>query len=146
MSRNGKNFKNAPANFLLKTMYKQSPNNNNDFNFSPLNVKNNANITTSEYLSFYTNESENISNKKNLNQNKINYLFKNYTINKEKNKISHSKKMLSNNSKTKNLILNKTNIKRSSSTSKTNSNSLNISNNFSKKFKIKEKKRKQIKY
>ena len=144
MSRNGKNFKNAPANFLLKTMYKQSPNNNNDFNFSPLNVKNNANITTSEYLSFYTNESENISNKKNLNQNKINYLFKNYTINKEKNKISHSKKMLSNNSKTKNLILNKTNIKRSSSTSKTNSNSLNISNNISKKFKIKEKKTNKI--
>ena len=144
MSRNGKNFKNAPVNFLLKTIYKQSPNNHNDFNYSPLIMKNNTNITTSEYLSFYTNENENKSNKKSLNQNKINYLFKNYSMNKDIKKINKSKRMTRSNSKTKNLILNTTNIKRRTSTSKTNTNSLNISNNLPKKFKIKEKKTNKI--
>ena len=138
MSRNGKNFKNLTSNFLMKTVYKKKPN-NNDYNLSPLNIKNGNNITSIEYLTFCTNESTNKSNKKILKKNKINYLFKNYSKNKDNNAYSQSKKMTRNNSITKNLILNKTNIKRCSSTSKTNANSLNISNNFSKKYKIKEK-------
>ena len=145
MSRNDKNFKNQPAKFLLKTMFKPSSINPKKFNLSPLNLKNNSNITKTEYLSFYTNESTNKSNKKNLNQNKINCLFRNYSQNK-KNTINNnpSKKMTRNNSNEKNLILNKTNIKRCSSSSKTNTNSLNISNNFTKKYKIKEKKSNKI--
>ena len=73
MSRNIKNFKNLPEKFLLKTVLNKNSK-NNDYNLSPLNGKNDTNITTTEYLSFYTNESTNKSNKKSLNKNKINYL------------------------------------------------------------------------
>ena len=86
MSRNEKNFKNPPVKFLLKTMFKSSSINNNKFNLSPLNLKNNSNLANNEYISFYTNEStnkSNKSNKKNLNQTKFNCLFRNYSMNKK---------------------------------------------------------------
>ena len=124
MSRNGKSFKNPPSKIMLKTVFKQSTSNNKDFNLSPLNMKIETNITITEYLSFYANESINKGNKKNLNKNKINYLFKNYSKNKNYNTLSQAKKMSRNNPLTKNLILNKTNIKRCSSISKTIANTL----------------------
>lgn len=70
---------------------------------------------------------------------KTNILFRNYSLNKDNSIHIQSKKNSRNNSKTKNLLLNKTNIKRSSSTSKTNYNSLNISKNFNKKLNVPEK-------
>ena len=147
MSRNEKNFKNPPVKFLLKTMFKSSSINNNKFNLSPLNLKNNSNLANNEYISFYTNEStnkSNKSNKKNLNQTKFNCLFRNNSMNKKNTINNHSKKMTRNNSNEKNITLNKINIKRCSLNSKTNTNSLNISNNFTKKYKTKEKKTNKI--
>ena len=145
MSRNIKlNFKNPPSKFLLKTVYKQNPNNSNDFNLSPINMKIKSHITHTDYLSFCTNESIIKSNKKkNLNKNKSNIMFKNYSFKKESSH-NRSKKDSINDSKSKNIKLNKTNIKHSSSTSKTICNSINVSKNLNKKFNMQEKKSKVV--
>ena len=143
MSRNGKNFKTQISNFLLKTMFKHSSDNNN-YNLSPLNAKKENSITSIEYLTFHTNESANKSNKIHFKKNKSIHLPKKHSKIKDNNTNCQSIKITKNNSKKKNLLLNKTNIKRCSSTSKTILNSLNSSNNFSKKCKIKEKKNNKI--
>ena len=93
---------------------------------------------TTDYLSFYTNESNNKSNKK-LGHGKINYFYKNYrmnSINKEKERYTQtqtqSKQMSRNNSKKNDLLFNKSNIKNSFSYAKTNCNSLMISKQIKK--------------
>ena len=135
MSRNIKsNLKNPPAKLLLKTTYKLHSNNKNECNLSPYHMKNNSNLTT-DYLSFYTYESNNKSNKK-AGHGKMNYFYKNYinNINKEKERYTHtqtqSKQMSRNNSKKNDLLFIKSNLKNSFSTSKTNCNSLMISKNI----------------
>ena len=76
MSRNIKlNSKNRPSKFFLKNVCKQSTNNSNEFNLSPLHMKKNPNITNIEYLSFCTNESTNKSNKKNVSKKKNKYFI-----------------------------------------------------------------------
>ena len=146
MSRNIKsNLKNPPAKLLLKTTYNPYSNNRNDCNLSPYHMKNNSNMTT-DYLSFYTNESTNKSNKK-KGYGKINYFEKNYrmnSINKDKERYTQtqtqSKQMSRNNSKKNDLLCIKSNLKKSFSISKTNCNSLMIS----KKLKKQEKKSNKI--
>ena len=133
MSRNIKsNLKNPPAKLLLKTIYNPRSNTKNEFYLSPYNMKNNSNLTT-DYLSFFTHESINKSNKK-VENGKINYFYKNYrvqSLNKEKERYNQtqtqSKQMSRNNSNKNDLLFNKSNLKNSFSTSKTNSNSLMIS-------------------
>ena len=145
MSRNIKsNLKNPPAKLLLKTIYNPRSNTRNEFYLSPYNMKNNSNITT-EYLSFFTHESINKSNKK-IENGKINYFYKNYrvqSLNKEKERYTHtqtqSKQMSRNNSIKNDLLFNKSNLKNSFSTSKTNCNSLMISKVIKKPKKINNK-------
>ena len=132
MSRNIKsNLKNPPAKLLLKTIYNTRSNTKNEFYLSPYNMKNNSNLTT-DYLSFFTHESINKSNKKDENG-KINYFYKNYrvqSLNKEKERYNQtqtqSKQMSRNNSNKNDLLFNKSNLKNSFSTSKTNFNNLMI--------------------
>lgn len=145
MSRNIKsNLKNPPAKLLLKTTYNPHFNTRNDYYLSPYNMKNNSNITT-DYLSFYTHESINKSNKK-IGNDKINYFYKNYrlnSVNKEKERYiqtqTQSKQMSRNNSNKNDLLFNKSNFKNSFSISKTNCNSLMISKKISKEKKMNNK-------
>ena len=145
MSRNIKsNLKNPPAKLLLKTIYNPRSNTRNEFYLSPYNMKNNSNITT-DYLSFFTHESINKSNKK-IENGKINYFYKNYrvqSLNKEKERYTQtqtqSKQMSRNNSNKNDLLFNKSNLKNSFSTSKTNCNSLMISKVIKKPKKINNK-------
>ena len=146
MSRNIKsNLKNPPAKLFLKTTFNPHSNKRNISNLSPYHMKNNSNMTT-DYLSFYTNESTNKSNKK-TGYGKINYFEKNYrmnSINKDKERYTQtqtqSKQMSRNNSKKNDLLCIKSNLKKSFSISKTNCNSLMIS----KKLKKQEKKSNKI--
>ena len=145
MSRNIKsNLKNPPAKLLLKTTYNPHFNTRNDYYLSPYNMKNYSNITT-DYLSFYTHESINKSNKK-IGNDKINFFYKNYrlnSVNKEKERYiqtqTQSKQMCRNNSNKNDLLFNKSNFKNSFSISKTNCNSLMISKKISKQKKMNNK-------
>ena len=138
MSRNIKsNLKNPQNKLFLKTTYNPRSNNRNECNLSPYHIKNNSNMTT-DYLSFYTNESTNKSNKK-IGCGKINYFYKNYrmnSINKNKERYiqtqTQSKQMSRNNSKKNDLLCMKSNLKKSFSLSKTNCNSLMISKQLKK--------------
>ena len=138
MSRNIKsNLKNPQNKLFLKTTYNPRSNNRNECNLSPYHMKNNSNMTT-DYLSIYTNESTNKSNKK-IGCGKINYFYKNYrmnSINKNKERYTQtqtqSKQMSRNNSKKNDLLCIKSNLKKSFSISKTNCNSLMISKQLKK--------------
>ena len=145
MSRNIKtNLKTPPGNLLLKTTYNPHSNTRNENYLSPYTIKNNSNITT-DYLSFYTHESINKSNKK-IENDKINYFYKNYrlnsfNINKERytQTQTQSKQMSRNNSNKNDLLFNISNFKNSFSISKTNCNSLMISKKIKKQKKVNNK-------
>ena len=142
MSRNIKsNLKNPQNKLFLKTTYNPHSNKRNECNLSPYHMKNNSNMTT-DYLSFYTNESTNKSSKK-IGCGKINYFYKNYrmnSLNKNKERYTQtqtqtqaqSKQISRNNSKKNDLLFIKSNLKKSFSISKSNCNSLMISKQIKK--------------